>query len=329
MYFMDRHKFPCWRIRRQVCAVSGPFHFGRCGAPVVPANVPGGKVGRSVPLSRDAKPEAILKIVDDTFNRTVRVGFTLIELLVVMAIIGLLATLIIPSMIGALERARRAGCLNNLRQIYSGIVFYAADHEGEMPTTENWIRSGHRWGFPDAFNRIVPNTGDSVSGWYQLLHETAFSYVGIDLMICPSMRERREGYTERLERGEQTLLHYDYRYNTRDSYCNLACPPAHDPPTPRMVFSNVRRSKALLSDAGSNRRWRSGARQGTPYTRNGEEGWMSRRWAHQTGGHIVRHDGAGFFIENDPVEPGPHEGGWPAFYQSTFHFYDQYMFPDE
>ena len=60
-------------------------------------------------------------------------GFTLVELLVVIAIIGILASMLLPTLGRAREEARKAKCKSNLRQIGLGIQMYANDFNDYMP----------------------------------------------------------------------------------------------------------------------------------------------------------------------------------------------------
>ena len=110
-----------------------------------------------------------------------QVGFTLIELLVVIAILGILISLLMPSLNQAREQARRVGCVGNLRQQFVALTLYANDsRDGRFPKN------------PHEFN------GDGSTTWrylyqYDVRQRSSFSLLdklgylnSPKILYCPS-----------------------------------------------------------------------------------------------------------------------------------------------
>jgi prepilin-type N-terminal cleavage/methylation domain-containing protein/prepilin-type processing-associated H-X9-DG protein len=64
--------------------------------------------------------------------KTPRSAFTLVELLVVIGILGVLLSILLPSLASARSSARTSVCLSNLRQLSAGWNLYADQNNGNM-----------------------------------------------------------------------------------------------------------------------------------------------------------------------------------------------------
>lgn len=81
-----------------------------------------------------------------TYPRTTLRAFTLIELLTVIAIIGILAAIVIPTVGSVRQTAQASVCLSNVRQIALAATIYANDNRGRLPdagtdTDPLWTRT--------------------------------------------------------------------------------------------------------------------------------------------------------------------------------------------
>lgn len=85
-------------------------------------------------------------------------AFTLIELLVVIAILGVLASMVVPSLSRARQAPKRILCVNNLRQLTLGWMLFANENEDRLLMNQGGDRTRQtpiRWSSTNWVNNIM------------------------------------------------------------------------------------------------------------------------------------------------------------------------------
>jgi len=148
--------------------------------PIAPVqrNISSAGHGSAIASVRRSEPEKAARPLQEGRQVKTACGFTLIELLVVIAIIAILASLLLPALNSAKEKAKAVLCIGNLKQRGMAFSMYASDNNGLLPPYCHSPGTGTHYTNLLVDGQYLPDPG--WSNWWWGIPKHA------GIWICPS-----------------------------------------------------------------------------------------------------------------------------------------------
>ncbi len=124
-------------------------------------------------------------------------AFTLIELILVIFIMAMLASLLVPVIGKAKQRARTVQCISNLRQVGTAMIAYAHDHGDQLPP----LNGGGPWRHP-----VTPHS--PTNWWHSVLSDLEYlppveQESGV--WVCPNATLEKSPHTNQWSWGKHPI----------------------------------------------------------------------------------------------------------------------------